>query len=183
MRGKTKITAWLLAAALAIGCPAFVLGEEAENTSGGAISVPETSGISEEEHPVPPGEGQSETEEPSGPETPAEQDLPEEPAPSEEPLTVEEFSTDETFPAPKDEILHVIVPKALDFVIDPFEIAGRGQVYSEPQTIENRGDTDVLVTFSELSSSLKTKRRSRRWPRLSTNTHTRVRRARRYTFF
>jgi hypothetical protein len=39
----------------------------------------------------------------------------------------------------------------LDFVIDPFAIAGRGQIYAEPQTIENRGDTDVLVSFSDIS--------------------------------
>jgi hypothetical protein len=50
-----------------------------------------------------------------------------------------------------DPVLHVTVPQNLDFVIDPFGSAGRGQVYSDARVIENRGDTDVLLTFSDIS--------------------------------
>jgi hypothetical protein len=48
------------------------------------------------------------------------------------------------------ELLNVIVPASLDFTVDPFEIAGRGQIYSIPYRIENRGDEDVLLTFSDM---------------------------------
>jgi hypothetical protein len=47
-------------------------------------------------------------------------------------------------------VLNVVVPASLEFTIDPFEIAGKGQIYSKPYRIENNGDTDVLLTLSEM---------------------------------
>jgi hypothetical protein len=46
-------------------------------------------------------------------------------------------------------IVNVAVPSSLDFTIDPFEIADKGQVYSGVYSVRNRGDTDVLLTFTE----------------------------------
>jgi hypothetical protein len=46
-------------------------------------------------------------------------------------------------------IVNVAVPSSLDFTIDPFELADRGQVYSGVYSVRNRGDTDVLLTFTE----------------------------------
>jgi len=48
-------------------------------------------------------------------------------------------------------VINVVVPLNIDFVIDPFEIAGRGQVYSDTHKITNYGDTDVLLIISDVS--------------------------------
>ena len=48
------------------------------------------------------------------------------------------------------ELLQVVVPASLDFTIDPFEIAGRGQIYSKSYRIENNGDTDLVLTLSDM---------------------------------
>lgn len=48
-------------------------------------------------------------------------------------------------------ILNVCVPTSVDFTIDPFELAGRGQIYSDIPPIVNCGDTDVLLTFTDIS--------------------------------
>lgn len=48
------------------------------------------------------------------------------------------------------EVLSVILPTGLDFTIDPLEVARRGQIYSEDHTIENRGNTDVVISFSDI---------------------------------
>jgi hypothetical protein len=48
-------------------------------------------------------------------------------------------------------VLNVVVPSNIDFVIDPIEIAGRGQVYSNARPIENRGEYDVLFMITEVN--------------------------------
>jgi hypothetical protein len=48
-------------------------------------------------------------------------------------------------------ILNVLVPVDIDFTIDPFELAGRGQVYSEPVEFINHGETDVILTITDLA--------------------------------
>ena len=49
------------------------------------------------------------------------------------------------------QIFNVIVPSSLDFIIDPFELAGKGQVYSEEFPIINCGETDVLLVFADIA--------------------------------
>jgi hypothetical protein len=151
-----KLIVWLIAVALILGCLSFVSGEEPKSTTGGGIYIPEIP-LPPEETPLPPEEtpppkaddreepekaSQEEQEYPDGeelePEEEPEEELTEEDAPEEQ--TPEE--------AP---VLHVTVPQTLDFIIDPFETARRGQVYSDARVIENRGDTDVLLTFSDIS--------------------------------
>jgi hypothetical protein len=141
-----KIIIWLMAVALAMSCLSFVSGEEPENTTGGAISVPETPPLPSEETQLPPEE---ESEEP--PKTEEQEETAEDPdaLEPEENLGMDDMPYDT---APDDDpVLYVTVPQNLDFVVDPFENAGRGQVYSEMSAIENRGDSDVLLTFSDIS--------------------------------
>jgi hypothetical protein len=166
-----KLIVWLIAAAMIMGCMSFASGEEPETTSGGGISVPETPQLPPENPQTPPGAeppgpeepwipsdpaGEeypkipSETEDPEDPETPnPEGNAPEEEVAPEEDL-IEEDIPEDTIPD-NDPVLHVTVPQTLDFVIDPFESGGRGQVYSDARMIENRGDADVLLTFSDIS--------------------------------
>jgi len=47
--------------------------------------------------------------------------------------------------------LYVALPVSLDFIIDPFELAGRGQVYSEPYEFINYGSADVILTITDVS--------------------------------
>jgi hypothetical protein len=47
--------------------------------------------------------------------------------------------------------IELTIPLSLDFVIDPFEIAGRGQVYSDAPPIENRGPGDVLFEVTRVN--------------------------------
>ena len=49
------------------------------------------------------------------------------------------------------DVINVVVPLSLDFVIDPIELAGRGSVYSETYMIENLGDADVVITFTNIA--------------------------------
>jgi hypothetical protein len=46
-------------------------------------------------------------------------------------------------------VLNVAIPVTVNITIDPFEIDGRGQVYSEAYEIRNHGDTDVILTLSD----------------------------------
>jgi hypothetical protein len=48
-------------------------------------------------------------------------------------------------------VLNVLIPLSLDFTLDPFEINGRGSVYSDTFKIENHSDFDVVITFSDIS--------------------------------
>lgn len=47
------------------------------------------------------------------------------------------------------EVLNVILPSAVEFNIDPFELGGRGQIYSDMYFIENKSETSVFLTFSD----------------------------------
>jgi hypothetical protein len=49
-----------------------------------------------------------------------------------------------------EEIISVIIPTTVDFTLDPLELAGRGQIYSESFVIENRGENSVLLTLSDI---------------------------------
>jgi hypothetical protein len=48
-------------------------------------------------------------------------------------------------------VVSVQVPVDLDFTIDPFELAGRGQIYSDRVEFVNYGDTDVTLTITDAS--------------------------------
>ncbi len=48
-------------------------------------------------------------------------------------------------------VLNVLVPVDIDFTIDPFELSGRGQVYSEPVEFVNYGDTNVTLSLADLT--------------------------------
>jgi hypothetical protein len=47
-------------------------------------------------------------------------------------------------------VLKVVIPATVTIVIDPFEIDGRGQVFSEDYAIRNDGESDVLLTFTDM---------------------------------
>jgi hypothetical protein len=47
-----------------------------------------------------------------------------------------------------EEVLNVIIPISVKFTIDPFEVNGKGQVYSEVYWIENQNDVSVSMTFN-----------------------------------
>ena len=49
------------------------------------------------------------------------------------------------------ELLSVTIPLSLDFVIDPFEIANRGMIYSNDFIIENHGTNDVILYISDIT--------------------------------
>ena len=49
-----------------------------------------------------------------------------------------------------DDVLNVIVPINVNITIDPLELAGKGQIYSNVYKIKNDGDTDVLLTFTDI---------------------------------
>ena len=49
------------------------------------------------------------------------------------------------------DILNVLIPYALDFTIDPFELAGKGPIYSDTFVIENFGETDVIITLTNIN--------------------------------
>ena len=51
----------------------------------------------------------------------------------------------------EDDIVNVDAPVSIDFVLDPFEVAGRGQVFSEEFIIENQGNSDVMITFADIT--------------------------------
>ncbi len=47
-------------------------------------------------------------------------------------------------------VLEVMIPSTVSITIDPFELAGRGQIYSDIYEIGNYGDADVLLTFTDI---------------------------------
>jgi hypothetical protein len=49
-----------------------------------------------------------------------------------------------------DKVISVIIPTTVDFTLDPLELAGRGQIYSESFVIENLGENSVLLTLSDI---------------------------------
>lgn len=48
------------------------------------------------------------------------------------------------------ELCSLEIPQKLGVVIDPWEMDGRGQIYSEPYTIRNTGEEDGILTLSFL---------------------------------
>ena len=65
------------------------------------------------------------------------------------------------FPAPTDEAstdsleyasvpLNVMLPTSVVITIDPFEISKKGHVHSGTYAIKNLGDTDVLISFTDM---------------------------------
>ena len=60
-------------------------------------------------------------------------------------------SVDDPEAAPESgEIFNVAMPLSLDFTIDPYELAGRGPVYSDGHMLENLGDHDVILAFVDI---------------------------------
>ena len=53
--------------------------------------------------------------------------------------------------SPEDEIIDVLIPLSIIFTIDPYDLSGRGTVYSESFVIENNGENDVYITFPEIT--------------------------------
>jgi hypothetical protein len=51
-------------------------------------------------------------------------------------------------------VITVRAPDKLDFKIDPYNIAGRGQIYSELFSFTNAGETDLLLTFADVRAVL-----------------------------
>ncbi len=91
--------------------------------------------------------------EPAGQTTPVE----ESPEPAGETIPVEESPGTEPVQLPNSKVeylenpvLNVVVPIAVSITIDPLELAGKGQIYSDTYKIRNNGDTDVLLTFSDI---------------------------------
>jgi hypothetical protein len=133
-----RIVIWMMAIAMVMGCLSFVSGEEPKTISGPAISMPEIPNAPDA-NPLPPDDGLSDSED-AAEESPA--------LVPEEDLNAEELPEDPALDeAP---VLHVTVPQNLDFVIDPFEIAGRGSVYSDGYPLVNLGDGDVVLTFTRI---------------------------------
>jgi hypothetical protein len=64
----------------------------------------------------------------------------------------ESIIVESTIPEPIDTepiIISVIVPENMDFTIDPYGVAGRGQIYSDEKKIQNKGNTDIRITFTD----------------------------------
>ena len=64
--------------------------------------------------------------------------------------TEDDSSNNETEENP-DAVINVIMPVSLDFTIDPFELNGRGSVFSDAYMIENIGEGDVIITFTDIT--------------------------------
>jgi hypothetical protein len=47
-------------------------------------------------------------------------------------------------------IIDIEIPNNFGFTIDPVNVAGRGQVYSDEITIYNNGETDILFSFTDI---------------------------------
>lgn len=70
-----------------------------------------------------------------------------------EPITTEELQEPDSLPEVT-EINHLLIPQKLQVVIDPWEMDGKGQVYSEQYTIKNVGDTQGILTLSNLACEM-----------------------------
>jgi hypothetical protein len=49
-----------------------------------------------------------------------------------------------------DATLNVVIPSSVRITIDPFEISGKGQIFSGAYAIKNLGDTDVELSFTDM---------------------------------
>jgi hypothetical protein len=110
-----------------------------ENTSGGAIFVPEIPSLPPTETPFPPDTWP--TEMPGSEES----GLPEGDLSADESDFLDTQEEQEISP-----VLNVIVPATVSISIDPLEINRRGQVYSDEYTIQNFTDADVILTFTDM---------------------------------
>lgn len=45
-------------------------------------------------------------------------------------------------------VIHLQIPQKMGVVIDPWELEGKGQIYSEQYTIQNMGETKGILTLS-----------------------------------
>ncbi|MDR0949800.1 MAG: hypothetical protein LBM69_09835 [Lachnospiraceae bacterium] len=101
-------------------------------------------GSGEEEAPAVSGND----EDPNMPITPGEDEgEPDEVNPNDsESMLVDSTTAEPTEPDPT--IVSLIVPENLDFKIDPYNIAGRGQIYSDGKMVQNKGNSDILITFT-----------------------------------
>ena len=72
--------------------------------------------------------------------------------PSSEETAVETVTTPaaEGFEILDNAVLNVVVPVSVSVTIDPLELAEKGQIYSNTFMINNDGDTDVLLTFTDI---------------------------------
>ena len=84
-------------------------------------------------------------QEPSAPENLPVAEVPATGPPADAPLT-ESQSPGEDGSA----VLNVLVPTTVSVTLDPFELNGRGQIYSDVYEIKNFGDNNVLLTFTDL---------------------------------
>ena len=48
------------------------------------------------------------------------------------------------------DLLDVVLPISVTIRIDPYELNGRGQIFSDKYKIQNMGSTDVLLTFTDM---------------------------------
>jgi hypothetical protein len=55
-------------------------------------------------------------------------------------------------PTQMDKPAIIRLPQTLDFTIDPFELEGSGQVYSDWREVENRGESDVTLTITGIEA-------------------------------
>jgi hypothetical protein len=46
--------------------------------------------------------------------------------------------------------LNVMIPASVRITIDPLEMSGKGQIYSDAYAIKNLGDTDVVLSFTDM---------------------------------
>jgi hypothetical protein len=51
---------------------------------------------------------------------------------------------------PITDVLNVVVPTTVSMTLDPLELSGRGQIYSDIYDIINLGDTDVVLTLTDI---------------------------------
>jgi hypothetical protein len=130
-------------ALLLFGC-VFAAGANAveivdESTSGGGISVPGTTPATEEE--------QGELPRPEESEVPMENT---EALAPEEDLNTEDPDADVQDEQETSPVLNIVIPATVSISIDPFEINGRGQIYSDEYAIQNLTDSDVILTFTDM---------------------------------
>jgi hypothetical protein len=55
-----------------------------------------------------------------------------------------------SMPDDDSDVVNLIIPATVSIIIDPFEINGRGQVFSDTYKIQNLGHTDVVMTFTDM---------------------------------
>lgn len=69
---------------------------------------------------------------------------------SEDTIEIVEDSVSENDLNESDTVLQIDVPERIDFMIDPWEIMGRGQIYSNEFTIHNTGNVPIFLDMSDI---------------------------------